>query len=186
MAEIADLEAVLGPPATIPPVVDWQEIERMTGLCFPGEYKEFAARYSELTIDAFLLVFHPGVPRKPRRMLREVEALLEPLRRLLEDRGGIDLIDDRRERSRIAPFPLYPDNGGLFPWGSTENGDICFWSPSSNPREWSVVVTNGGGLWWRYDGGMLDFLVGVLTDSIACPLFPRRFPGSLRMEERGK
>jgi hypothetical protein len=41
------------------------------------------------------------------------------------------------------PRSLFPEEGGLLPWGVTDNGDILNWITSDNPEKWSILVYDG-------------------------------------------
>ncbi|MBG0817873.1 SMI1/KNR4 family protein [Planomonospora sp. ID82291] len=181
MAAIADLEQLIGGPSKQPPPVDWPSIEAELGLTFPSDFKEWASRYTETRIDQFLYIHHPGI--RPEKSLKEdAEARLKQLRPIIEEWGSIDLIDETGEEREVEPFPLYPETGGVYPWGSTDNGDYLLWLTNPNPRNWSIVVTNGAS-WWHYNGSFIEFIVGILSREIACPILPDDFPEILNREE---
>ncbi|WP_433819146.1 hypothetical protein [Actinomadura scrupuli] len=138
-----------------------------------------------MTVDAFLDVFHPGVPANPRKMLAQCQEVLAPLRQLTDGRDGIDLIDDNRTRTRAKPFPIHPEPCGLFPWGVSDNGDFCLWLTDPDPAVWSIVITDGG-LWWHHEGTLTDLLVGVLGRTFSCVKLPSSFPQGFGIEERRK
>lgn len=62
---VARLYQLLTPPATGGDVVDWEEIERTTGLAFPADYREFVGSYGGGETDAYLSVSTPPVPGSP-------------------------------------------------------------------------------------------------------------------------
>jgi len=41
---------------------------------------------------------------------------------------------------------------------------------------WPIVVTNRDDKWWHFDGGVLDFLVGICDGSLRCSKLPDDFP----------
>ncbi|GAA3098338.1 SMI1/KNR4 family protein [Streptosporangium carneum] len=170
MASIADFEAIVGAPTTAAPVVDWNTLEETVGLVFPSDYKDLMNRYSQLSIDRFLgmLIAHPG-----KRDVRSAkDRVIERLSHLeADDDDSIELLDDEGERSLRTPFPLYPHPNGLYPWGSTQNGDDCLWLTGERPEEWTVVITDGY-FWWHFPGSLLEFLVGALSGTVRCPIFP--------------
>ncbi|MFB9835325.1 hypothetical protein [Actinoallomurus acaciae] len=180
MAVLADLEVIVGPPAAVPPPVDWPTLERISGLVFPQDYKELAARYGMLEVDAFLAVNHLGMPAEVSAMLRQCQETLEGLRILVEDLGFIYVEDDFGREVEAEPYPFYPDPGGLFPWGATQNGDTLLWLTDLDPNRWTIVVTDGG-TWWHFDGGIVDFLVGILSGTLQCPVLPAFSPSELRV-----
>ncbi|WP_460363254.1 hypothetical protein [Actinocorallia lasiicapitis] len=57
----------------------------------------------------------------------------------------------------------------------TDNGDRCVWLTEGDPENWRIAVFFDW-RWWVCNGGLLDFLIGILTRQVRCPLFPRIFP----------
>ena len=46
-------------------------------------------------------------------------------------------------KPRMYPVAVFPEPGGLLPWGTTENfGDVLLWETIGEPNEWKVVVAN--------------------------------------------
>jgi hypothetical protein len=88
VAVLADLEAIIGPPTAVPPAIDWLELERLSGLRFPADYKQLANRYAMLEIDAFLDVHHLGMAPDIPIMLSQCREVLDPLRQLNEKVTG--------------------------------------------------------------------------------------------------
>ncbi|WP_214325967.1 hypothetical protein [Nonomuraea sediminis] len=56
--------------------------------------------------------------------LTDLVALIGPW---LQDSPTIDLIDDAGNTTAAPPLPLYPEPGGVYRWGSTDNGDYLLW-----------------------------------------------------------
>lgn len=133
MTAFADLEALIGPPAVTPPAVDWPALEAVTGLEFPADYKALCARYGMLEVNAFMSVLHPCVAPDITTWDRNAKDDLETLRELTEDSGVIYLLDDSGGEVEAAPYPYHPEPCGLFPWGSTENGDTLLWLTDADP-----------------------------------------------------
>ncbi|GLZ15021.1 hypothetical protein Acsp04_52560 [Actinomadura sp. NBRC 104425] len=161
--------------------MDWDELERAVAFRFPDAYKRLFDKYPHLQLDGFLGVFHPG--DDIALLLEGTRTALESLRELAAYGGSVTLVDDSGAKSEIPPYPLWPEAGGLFHWGATENGDFCLWLTSGpNAPDWPIVVTDGIE-YWRYDGGFVNFLVGVLNRTVRCPIFPDNFPSSLRVDQ---
>jgi hypothetical protein len=161
------LEAVLRPPAA--PVEcqgDWAAVEEALGTPLPTDYKRYVERYGSGCIDRFLWPCNPFSGNRHLRLQDEVRHQLEGLR------GTRAKFPDRWS------IPLFPEEGGFLPWGKTDNGDCLHWITRGAPEEWTVVVMPA-----ReperdpHPCGMTDFLAGILTRRIVCPLFPDAFPG---------
>ncbi|MGP4021732.1 hypothetical protein [Actinomadura sp. 3N407] len=181
MAAFVDLESLIGAPLFVPPAVDWDELERATLFSFPDDYKRLFEKYPHLQFDGFLGVFHPG--DDIAGFIKGTRTALEPLRVLAANRGSMTSVDASGEREDISPYPIFPEAGGLFHWGGTENGDSCLWLTSGqNMADWPIVVTDGID-YWRYDEGLVNFLIGVMHRTVRCPLFPADFPSSFRVDQ---
>lgn len=143
--------------------IDWDSVEERLGLALPHDYKEYASLCHALLIEEFLKVFHPsgsnGYFNFFESGLRETE--------MLRDR--------RRDFPEEVPFDGFPDLGGLLCWGSTGNGDSCFWKTDEDPEKWSVVVFDKS-QHRLCPGGVVEFLAAVLDRAEICPLFPENFP----------
>ncbi|WP_431934174.1 hypothetical protein [Nonomuraea jabiensis] len=82
------------------------------------------------------------------------------------------MLDDHGDTVEERQFLYYPKPGGLFPWGSTDYGDILLWEMvGDTPEAWPVWVMNGA-LAWQHPGGVVDFLVRALNGTLTCPLLP--------------
>ncbi|MGI5284891.1 SMI1/KNR4 family protein [Nonomuraea polychroma] len=179
MTSLADLVALIGPAGKPATVVDWAAVEAEVGLTFPDDYKAWADSYADLQLNDFLYLNHP-LPDGDERAA--VIDRLDDLRPIIEQWGSIDLLDDAGVVREAPPFPLYPEPGGLYPWGSTDNGDYLLWLTGPDPGTWTVVITDGM-VWWHFPGSLLDFLVGILTHKVRCPVFPDDFPDGCDIEE---
>jgi len=49
--------------------------------------------------------------------------------------------------------------------------------------EWPIVVTNRDDKWWHFDGGFLDFPVGICDGSLKCSALPEYLPKLPAIEE---
>ncbi|MEU5878031.1 SMI1/KNR4 family protein [Spirillospora sp. NPDC047279] len=165
MSSLDELRLILGRAEGSRPGPDWERVEREIGLRLPGDYKLIVTEYPGLTIDRFLTVHRPA--GESFHDLRSfAESILEGARELRDEFDEI-------------PYPLYPEEGGVYPWGSTANGDHVFWQVTGPPDSWPVVVAGRDYAeddWWRFDGSASDFLAGVLTGRVSCPVLVEGFP----------
>ncbi|MFC0864228.1 hypothetical protein ACFHYQ_18190 [Sphaerimonospora cavernae] len=170
MASVDDFSALIGPPTKQPPIVDWKSLESEVGLVFPADYKELMSRYSEMVIDDFLglRIPHPGLYSE-RSQRENALSVLEDL--IFDDEDELTYIDERGNCYTGPILSIYPEVGGLYLWGSTNNGDYCLWLTDQDPGNWIVYITRGD-IWWNFPGPLLDFLVGLLSGTVRCPLFP--------------
>ncbi len=70
----------------------------------------------------------------------------------------------RSEGHGRFPYPLFPEPGGLLPWGAVVEGGYAFWltAPSDDPDQWPVVIASQDCyVWARFGGPVSEFLVEV-------------------------
>jgi hypothetical protein len=136
----------------------WAPIEAELGTLLPQDYKDYARIYGS---GRFLQFLRVNVPRTGHPNIR-LESEIPVVCRIFAE---FDL-DER-------PYPLWPEPGGLLPFGRTDDGDILFWLQRGVPDEWPIVVW-GRGLWnyELFECGLTDFLAGLATGAI----LPKDFP----------
>ncbi|MER6117616.1 SMI1/KNR4 family protein [Streptomyces sp. NPDC001743] len=126
--------------------VDWQAAEQALGTRLPGDYKEIADLFGYGSFDMYLELLLPGV-------------------------RGLDLVDwSLSARAHGAdlwrPHPVHPDPGGLLRWGVSEQELDFFWQTgAADPDDWPVLVRTDFDTWERYECGVGEFLVRLLTDT---------------------
>jgi hypothetical protein len=150
--------------AVIPPPVEptgvflgpWEPIEAELGTPLPPDYKDLVRVYGS---GYYMEFFGIDVPRSPNLNLR-LETTVP--------RACATFFD----RDELA-YPLWPDQGGLVPFGATDNGDLLFWLPRGAPRDWGVVVWDRG-LWnfQAFDCDLTSFIAGLATGEIIPEAFP--------------
>ncbi|GLZ03800.1 hypothetical protein Acsp03_12660 [Actinomadura sp. NBRC 104412] len=182
MADFADLERIIGPPNHPAAPPDWHGIEEGLGFRFPIDYKRFFDLYCYVQFDKYLMVYHPGLDVEMRR--RRAISALDSLHALAVEQGSISIVDDYGDFVREQPpFPFFPTQGGLIPWGATEGGEVCMWLMADPvPEKWPIVVSDGVE-WWLHSAGFADFIVDVMRGSVQCPIFSKDFPGSDRIDQ---
>ena len=154
------IEAVPPPSAPVSTFAGpWGPIEADLGLTLPADYKDFVRLYGHGHFLGFLGVNVPATAN------RYVHLTFSALMICNAHRGADGL-----------PYPLWPEPGGLLPFGSTDNGDYLCWLTGGRPEEWSIVV------WGRafdhfqaFACDMTSFLAGLATGAIQ----PEDFPDDL-------
>jgi hypothetical protein len=142
----------------------WEPIEAELGTALPQDYKDFVRLYGSGYFMEFLGIY---VPRSRNPNLR-LESVV---------RAICDTFVDREE----LPYPLWPNPGGLLPFGGTDNGDSLFWNPRGAPTDWGIVVWDRAFCGFEaFDYGLTDFLAGLATGEVV----PKEFPDDLSSCDR--
>ena len=143
----------------------WGSIETAVGTTLPPDFKAFARLYGSGYFMEFMGI---PVPRSSDRGVAYARWVGEICRGF---------------RGLSSPYPMWPDVGGLFPAGSTDNGDYIFWLPVGDAESWKVVVWDRGGVvdeeFEAFDCDLTDFIAGLVTGDIA----PEAFPDDLRFSD---
>ncbi|MEU2679443.1 SMI1/KNR4 family protein [Streptomyces sp. NPDC007107] len=150
--DVARLRELLPPPGSGGDTVDWEQIERTTGLTFPADYRELVELYGGGEIDEYLSVSTPPVPGSPYGDLL--------------DRGEPALSDrDRQELAFLLQGGALPP---LLPFADSASSDVAFWLREGAPDDWRAAVfrrqtPHGASRWTVFDGGAAALCVAALT-----------------------
>ena len=142
------------------------------GTPLPDDYKEFIGRYGTGKIDDFLWVLSPATANPSLNLVVRGEEIRRAFR---EYRMAIAAV------GKEPPFDVFPEPGGLLPWGCTENGDVCYWRTGHmDPNEWHVVLNDGrGSMWEKFAGTMTQFLAATLSRRhVSGIITDKEFPSS--------
>jgi hypothetical protein len=164
------LEQVVCPPSISPKKeVDWDKVELEIGIQLPPDYKQLISVYGHGAFDNFLWVYQPV----------SEDAFMDLV---VQSKRRIDILRDIKGEfgKKDVPYGLFPEPGGLLPWGVTDNGNICYWQTiTGGPTKWTVTVNQSRGpRWAEFDGSMTEFLSAVLSGQYQCPVFPDDFPSA--------
>lgn len=143
----------------------WPLIE--DGLPFPSDYIEFINEYGSGRIADFIVIFNPFSKNENVNFFKQCKFILEDINYLIESDKD------------YYNYQLYPKDNGLIPLGVTDNGDYLFWVVNSkdNSELWTVAIIAARSPEVEYfDGGLTDFLEGLLKNKIRCKSFPDDFP----------
>ncbi len=145
----------------------WREIEAKLGTALPSDYKALVALYG---LGHFMEDVSIWTPQAYKRFMRlEFEAL-----------QGLKIL---REVDEFL-FPLWPEPGGLLPFGTTVYSDYLTWRTEGPPDAWRITVVDRGSGFNEvhdYDLDLTDFLAGVALNEIDPPLFEYSFSESERV-----
>jgi hypothetical protein len=142
----------------------WEEVERNLGTALPADFREFIDRYGAGRLADFVWIFSPFAQEPNVNLLDQSSRQLAALRELTERFG------------ELLPYPLYPEEGGLLPFGGTDNGDVLFWRTHGAPDQWTVVVNSSRSAQCElYECSMSEFLFGLVSKRIRSSLLPVDF-----------
>jgi hypothetical protein len=168
---VAALDALRGlapaPSAAAPPV-DWAACSRELAVALPEDYVALVEEWGAGCFDDFLWLLAPGHPNPNLDLIAQAGRQLAAL---------VDL-----RRAGIQP-PFVPriSTGGLLPWAITDNGDVCCWRLTDvvDPGSWTVVVLESRGPEWSgFEGGVAEFLAGLLGGGVRVSVFPDDVPSA--------
>jgi hypothetical protein len=107
----------------------WDAVEKLIGVVLPSDYKDFINIYGTGVVGGFVWHYNPFSSNPFLNLIQQLEEELVPLRELKQEFGN-----------NTCPYPIFPEEGGLFPWGRTDNGDVLFWKTSGSPVSWIVII----------------------------------------------
>lgn len=152
-------------PIEVGRVEEWPEIERVVGTMLPSDYKQYINTFGTGCIGNFLWPFNPFSENKHLNLVEQISVSLEALKVLKEKWGD-----------RQCPYPLYPESGGLLPWGITDNGDILFWFTVGHPDDWPIVINEARApVYEKYEESMTSLLSKLISGEIVSDIFPDDF-----------
>jgi hypothetical protein len=122
---VAELEPLLPERDPPPARIDWEAVVGRLGTALPADYRDLCERWGRVRVDRWLTVEAPA---------DDDESGLVGLVRWSSARGR-DLRDDGHWDGA-----LWPEPGGLLPWGFTEEGTSLFWRTDGEPDAWTVVT----------------------------------------------
>ncbi|WP_405870260.1 hypothetical protein [Streptomyces sp. NBC_00005] len=147
----------LVPPATRPPIGDWDSAEQALHHHLPTDYKDLVNLYGSGAFCGYLeLLVPPGV--------WEPYDIVE-----FNDGHGDYAVDVWREEDE-KPHEFSADLGyELIAWASTIDGDTLYWLAHTDqkPESWrTLLVSEDLAVWEHYDAPAPAVLLGLLTGEI--------------------
>lgn len=144
-------------------IVPWQIIEGEIGTMLPNDYKNVVQHFGPGVFDDLVRLHPPGIAAAGWELRHAARQILDLL----------------REPPAPVPYPIFPEAGGVFPWGSSVDGDCFYWVTEGRPDEWTVAVEDGPGLEWRHlDMGVSEFIYSYLTGRLPVTNLPGIETGS--------
>jgi hypothetical protein len=160
------LTALVPPPDDPPPPPDWEAVERDLGTRLPADYKWLVERYGPGSFSGFL---HVLTPRAESQYVR-LEWKAQRCQELFVSDGEAGM-----------PLPIPPEE--LLPVAATDNGDTVYWvkRPPEDPDAWHIAANGARNTKWpEFDGGIVAFLVAVMSGARPVDVLPASWPGQRR------
>jgi hypothetical protein len=150
MSDAFDQLRTLAPPPEKPvengTVDKFRVVEEHLKLQFPSDYKQVIRSYGHGTWRGGLILFNPFTSDVSYNLIAAATGQLE------EAEHHLLFPED-------APFPLYPEPGGLLPWAKTEQNEILYWLTDGDPETWRTIFASGDPLkYQQFDLGCSTFL----------------------------
>jgi hypothetical protein len=167
MNHLAALRTFLAPPVRpteAPSSRDLAQCEAILGR-LPEDYKDYLRTYGTGCVADFIWIMNPSASNPNLNLLTHGERRLAAYREIRGDEGA------------EFPYRLFPEPGGLLPFGLTDNGDTLFWRTLGSPEDWTVVVSEARVP--QYEEFALcttAFLVAILRSAVRPASFPDDFP----------
>jgi hypothetical protein len=138
---------------------DWRAIEEALGLRLPADYKVLAESFP---LGWFRMFAKVEVPAGRQRLLGDYAVMqLDHLRQV------------RATGESSFPFPVFPEPGGVLPWGSIGSPGLAFWlTEADDPDGWPVIAAGSHDYWDRFDGPACEFLAEVAAGRYDASGFP--------------
>jgi hypothetical protein len=74
-----------------------------------------------------------------------------------------------------APYPAYPETGGVLPWAQTDNGDVVYWLTEGSSDSWPIVLIEARhGSHEEYTLSTTEFLARLLAGTLNSKILPAR------------
>ena len=133
---------------------DWAQVELQLGTSLPDDYKWFISVYGTGAIcDDYIRVLNPFTKIGVLDLLKCYRGTLDRYR-----------VAKKEGETPIVPYPVYPEPGGILPWGTSANGHEMSWLTIGEPNNWGIVFSDRNRIECRkYEQVcMSEFLVTVL------------------------
>ena len=145
----------------------WINVQERLGLVLPADYKAYIDCYGTGNLNNWIIPYNPFAENKNMNLFWVLDLHHQTTRQI--QRGT------NENWSIVDPFLLYPESGGLLPWGTTSSIETTlFWHVEGKPASWTTIVYNllrGEYEVWKF--GFVDFLHKLFSGRIKSLLLPR-------------
>ena len=146
---VARLVELMPPRPGSGDLIDWDQVAERSGLRFPADYRDFVAVYGCGSINNAFYVAAPCDEESGARGPQSLASCTELGFGLLGLEPGND-----------------PDLAGWISWATDCEANHAFWDTTDpDPDKWPVLELARHGDWVPHRGGMVDFLIDLLTNT---------------------
>ncbi len=143
----------------------WRLLEHVLGTALPKDYKAFIGTYGTGGIDDFLWFLTPFEADENVNLLKRTQVLRD------------SYLELQQKHPDYYQHAFFPDEGGLMPWGYTDNGDELYWLTKGEPEEWPIVAYESRSSDYEvYHLTLTDFIAQIVSKEVVCEVFPDDFP----------
>jgi hypothetical protein len=166
---LSGLKSIVRPPK-IPEETSsekgWLKVQERLGLTLPADYKDLIDCYGTGFLAGWILPYNPFAKNETMNLFWILNLHHQSTNQI---RGK-----SKSNWSIVAPYQLYPEPGGLLPWGRSSSFEITmFWQVEGKPDSWTTILYNllrGEYEVWKY--GLVDFLYRLYSRNIKSLLLP--------------
>jgi len=142
-------------------VEGWNAVEQTLKTRLPSDYKDYINVFGTGCLSNFIWVFNPFSKNLNLNLHNQISAQLNAITTL------------EKEFNESCPYPIYPELGGLLPWGITDNGDVMFWIANGEPDSWKIVVHESRGTMYEmFETTLTNFLIDLSLERIVSKIIP--------------
>ncbi len=108
-------------------------VESEIGLQLPSDYKKLVAAYGDGCWQGFWYLLNPFSGNQHLNLLVQASR---------EGASGYDILSAERAIKKLEteyPHRIWPEQGGIFPWGITDNGGRFFWLTAGSTDHWPTI-----------------------------------------------
>jgi SUKH superfamily protein len=159
------LRRLVAPPSPAPrgggSPEQWRQVEAFLGLVLPQDYKALVDTFGCGQFVNFITVFTPFAHDESANLLAQPDLSLRAYQAV------------RAEFPEAAPYPAFPEPGGVLPWALTSNGDVLFWLTEGPSNTWPIIaVESRHGAIERHNLTTTDFLAQLLAGELPTRILP--------------
>lgn len=156
MSRSADLAALLKWQPRNSAQLPWDTVEERLGHALPSDYKDLVSTFGTGVFERAVGVISPADSEASLVFFRE------EMNRVLEI----------ARNNEPLPHRLFPDRGGLVPWGEVGDGCTLFWrTDKGDPDQWTVIYCDAEfSEWEEFDGSASEFVFELISGRIESEL----------------